>query len=471
MRTVAAYAVMSTVLALISCSDPHCPEGQTKIGTVCIPERHDAGALCVGGGCEDGAVDTHTVPAEAGTTDVDASEGGRAPTGNPPGELVSDGGTAFDASTSGSQNGPAVDGASSVSMSDSGQDAGVASSRPARLALGTNHTCFVSSAGQVLCWGRNQEGQLGDGTTNDSTTPKIVPNLTGVVEVAAGWGHTCARVTSGAVHCWGTNDRGELGAGTQDGRLSAVQVLGISDAVQIALGDSSSCALLVSGSVSCWGSNSAGQLGDGTVNGSRETSRAVPGAVWGLSDAVEIASMSSSLHVCARTAAGAALCWGQSMGAIPIQIMGLMSVAEITAGADYSCAREAAATVACWGGGLAQIGALPNFQEATPIAGLSNVVELAAGERHMCVRLTTNGVSCWGYNGQGQLGDGTTTDRTAATPVMGLSDAVEIAAGRYHTCALRASGDVVCWGNNGSGQLGDGTTGDHYVPQPVLGLL
>ncbi len=78
---------------------------------------------------------------------------------------------------------------------------------------------------------------------------------------------------------------------------------------------------------------------------------------------------------------------------------------------------------------------------------------------------------CWGSNAQGQLGDGTTTQRLLPTAVAGLTDAVAITAGTSHTCATRAIGSVVCWGGNSFGQVGDGTTVNQLRPSPVSGLL
>jgi alpha-tubulin suppressor-like RCC1 family protein len=85
--------------------------------------------------------------------------------------------------------------------------------------------------------------------------------------------------------------------------------------------------------------------------------------------------------------------------------------------------------------------------------------QVVAGDQHACA-LTADGTAyCWGYNRQGQLGDGTNTDRKVPTPVSGTTKFTRLAAGRYFTCGLTSAGATWCWGDNSSGQLGNGTTG------------
>jgi alpha-tubulin suppressor-like RCC1 family protein len=94
-----------------------------------------------------------------------------------------------------------------------------------RLSAGSSHTCAVVESGDVFCWGRNLYGQLGDGTlTQRETTPVQVSGLTGVSELGAGLWHTCALTEAGEVFCWGHNDHGQLGDGTTTDRARPVKL-------------------------------------------------------------------------------------------------------------------------------------------------------------------------------------------------------------------------------------------------------
>jgi alpha-tubulin suppressor-like RCC1 family protein len=172
------------------------------------------------------------------------------------------------------------------------------------MTTGAYHSCAVLGNGTLRCWGRNGQGQLGDGTFMNSSTPVPVSGITGATAVSGGGGHSCALLADGTVHCWGENGDGQLGDGTTLTKSNAIGVTGITGAVAVSTGWAHTCAVLVDGTVRCWGANEFGQLGDGT------TTRALtPVQVRGITGAVSVTA-GWWHHSCALLSSGAVRCWG-----------------------------------------------------------------------------------------------------------------------------------------------------------------
>ena len=341
---------------------------------------------------------------------------------------------------------------------------------------GAAHSCGIRASGQAVCWGRNADGQLGDGTSEDRLTPVPVQDLTDAVAITVGTYHSCAIRESGQAVCWGSNRYGRLGDGTTEPRSAPVPVEGLDDAVAISAGEWHTCAIRESGHAVCWGQNLYGQLGDGTNEEERHTPHPVK-------DLEAVAAISSgTIHTCAIGGeSGRLWCWGANGNRQlgdgtneqrnqPTEV--IAGVRDVAAGAVRTCAIRTSGEALCWGNNEA--GRLGTGHEdrhiptPTPVVGLADAAMITVRGSHACAIRTSGQAVCWGWNASGQLGDGTQEDRTGPTPVHGLDDAALVSAGSSHTCAISARTlRTLCWGSNASGRLGDGSGEDHLTPTPI----
>jgi hypothetical protein len=138
------------------------------------------------------------------------------------------------------------------------------------ISAGYAHTCGITTANAALCWGENEDGQLGDGGTGDANAPVAVAGGLQFRAISAGFRHTCAITTTGAAYCWGDNALGELGDGTTTDRLVPTAVAGGLTFMSISAGDTFSCGVTTAGVAYCWGDNKYGQLGQSGIAGSLE---------------------------------------------------------------------------------------------------------------------------------------------------------------------------------------------------------
>lgn len=372
---------------------------------------------------------------------------------------------------------------------------------------GGAHSCALTAAAGVKCWGWNYYGQLGDGTTTARFAPVSTcaggsgPDcasgspLRGVASISAGGYHTCALTAVGGVKCWGLNEDGQLGNGTRDDRTAPRDVCGpphgaplaaciaIGEIAAISAGYAHTCAVTTSGSVTCWGANSHGQLGNGTtISSSRPEDVCEAGAR-------PIALPMASVPNVPFDVTGAASC-------LPIS-----GVVAVSAGSSHTCALTVSGGVKCWGsneagqlgdGGacgaictapatVCEPGAVPaaafdserrgNGSQAVPpsCVPMSDAAMISVGGAHTCARSTSGRATCWGDNAQGQLGDGTEIPRSRPVAVL-VNGVLGITAGIGHTCAVGVAANVSCWGQNQVNQLGDSTTTDSSTPVGVVGL-
>jgi len=368
--------------------------------------------------------------------------------------------------------------------------------------LSPNLGCSLDARGSLRCWGRT----IGDGTANERNVPTRV--LDGVVHAAVGQHHACAVLRDGTVRCWGGNERGELGDGTTEARTAPVRVAGLHDAVEVALGHRHSCALHRDGGISCWGADHAGQLGGGTnlEHASSETFAPTPRRVVEVADAKQV--VAGRNFTCALVAGGQVRCWGSgregglgngmpAAHSVPVAVrwswepkvsarLASAEVVEVQVDGDCSCARLSDGTVRCWGDlrwpsrsdsdGLSPIitptrieavsgarsllgchvavlgdGKLRGWTSASaaPLPEWANVAQLGwDGWRQTCVLTNGGQVRCYEHQHQhdADLPLLPSPRRPSVAPLGGAADVTQLAVGNFGGCALRQDGSVWCWG-------------------------
>jgi hypothetical protein len=369
-------------------------------------------------------------------------------------------------------------------------------------------TCIVmADTGDLMCWGRNDDGRLGYGhleNIGDDEVPADAGSVTMgsvVVDVAVGAQHTCALRDDHSVVCWGYDADGRLGYApkeTPEGEMPmALPAVDLgADVIQLAAGVSHTCALTDAGAVRCWGQGTRGRLGYGDVESIGDDES--PSSAGDLSLGAAATQVTVGLHhSCALLEGGGVRCWGRGdqgqLGTASVDDVGddefpadfppvglTAPAVQISAGGEHTCAVLEGGFVQCWGrGDSGQLGyghaERIGDDEEPWTAGFVELgapaLQVSAGNEHTCALLDNGRVRCWGNGDLGQLGYGnedTVDDPRPPMETLNLGGkALEISAGGDHTCAAINTGGVVCWGSGAQGRLGYGNTnnvGDKNVP-------
>ena len=409
-------------------------------------------------------------------------------------------------------------GTTAASMGDALPTVGLGTGRTAvDIASGDDHTCVILDNATVKCWGDGTFGRLGQGNSNHvgdtagevaSLLPVSLNTTLPPVSIVAGSSSNCVKFATGLVKCWGYNNTGQLGIGSTttigDGSgemasLAAVDLGTGETAVSITAAGASYCAVLQDSAVKCWGLNSSGQLGIGNTTNVGTTSGQMGNSLQEVPLSASL--LTSSIvaggdHTCATQSNSTAKCWGlnsygqlaqdypSNLGDSTGEMVSLSTIDfdgdgidSVVAGGNHTCAFTVSSEIKCWGlntsgqlglGNTNLIGDIDG-ETASSIStvniGTSTYGSfLDAGENHTCAVTTTGTLKCWGLNTSGQLGIGSAVaigdggsemGSFLATTNVGTGRTVsQVSTGGSHTCALLDQGDLKCWGLNTSGQLG-----------------
>jgi alpha-tubulin suppressor-like RCC1 family protein len=307
---------------------------------------------------------------------------------------------------------------------------------------GHGYSCVLDTAGKPYCWGENEHSQLGDGTTTNSNVPvAVVPGVLAgkhLRRIVDQFDHTCVLDATGAAYCWGHENLGGLG-NNHDADVNVtvptavIQPRAFTD---LSPGEHLTCAVGVDQQAYCWGDNHQGGVGDNTT-----TNRSIPVAVdtSGVLSGKHVVTVSTADdRACVLDSTGAAYCWGENTDG---ELGNGSTVASLT----------------------------PVAVDKSGVLAGKRLVRIETDNHHTCALDDAGAAYCWGLNSEGQLGDGSTTSSTTAVAVdmsalPGGTTFTDIRLGYRHTCAQTVNGRVYCWGSNSYGQLGDGTTVNRSKP-------
>lgn len=404
-----------------------------------------------------------------------------------------------------------------TALTEAPAGASAAALRFVQVSLGDDHSCGITAAHEVYCWGSNGSGELGNGTIEGpelcgglacSTRPVRVAGGLAFRQVSAGGRfHSCGVTTDDVAYCWGTNAFGQLGEGTGNDSPRPVRVAGGLRFREVVAGVLHSCGVTTEHVAYCWGHNQAGELGNGDVNEVGRPARVARGLAFRQLSAGEQLT-------CGLTTEGAAYCWGENtvgqlgIGAAdgpescftgdntvpcstrPARVVRGLRFTGISVGIAHVCGVTTDHLGYCWGwnsgGQLGQrtrgesefcLEELSCSTRPVRVTGRLSLAAVDAGATHTCGLTTAGEAYCWGTNVSGELGSGSPSGLEPCPigrycsprplAVLGGFSFRSLGAGGGHSCGATAGGVAYCWGRNDEGQVGDGTTDRRRRPRRV----
>lgn len=345
---------------------------------------------------------------------------------------------------------------------------------PSAITTGYITSYAVTPDGAAWIWGNDNAGVAGLGTNAYISNPTKIRSLSNVKEIVAGSGNACALLNDKTVRCWGWNFAGQLGDGTTTDRQNPVAVSGLTGVTALASGYHHVCAVVTDGTLRCWGRNDYGQLGNGT-----NTNALTP--VTSYSSRV-LAVSAGYTHTCILGTNRYVSCSGaNSFGQLGSDsttnrnyfsgVSGLGGgLSAVTTGGHSSFAIRSDGKVFAWGAnfdGQLGDGSTTNRTTAVAVTNLTGATQLSASEYNSCALMMDGSVKCAGYGDASRLGNGNMDSSPVHVAVLKLTSVVQLSTHFAHSCARQSTGDVYCWGEGDFGQIGDGLRATASVPSLV----
>ena len=340
------------------------------------------------------------------------------------------------------------------------------------ISSGYYHAGVIKSDGTVWTWGRNNNGQLGNGTSTDSSVPVQASGLTNVIQLGLGSYISAALKDDGTVWVWGGGSYGSIGNGSTSTVYVPTQVPNLNDVKEITVGAYHILALKNDGSLWTWGRGDHGEMGDGSNN-----NRTTPYEITGINNIKFARANAYTTYVV--TESGELYAWGlggngeignSSLGNVNTvtHVTSINNIEEIYTGYYSVFAKDTNGDVYAWGyndqNNLGVGVGISQISTPTLVTSITDIKQIAGSINSTAAIKNDGTLWTWGSNGNGFIGDGTITSNTTPTEVTEVTNALMVDGNNDTLLLLKENGDVWTWGNNSHGQLGNGTTTNALFP-------